>query len=124
MTMRWLIVTLALVQPGVGGAKTGKMPGFAVDAAWPLPLPNHWILGQIGGLFVDRHDHIWIYNRARTLTNEEAGLEGPLPGVADEKGQPLNGLGQVRVYGSLNDCCKAAPAVMEFDTSGKLLRSW
>jgi len=23
-----------------------------------------------------RHDHVWIYNRARTLTKEEAGLEG------------------------------------------------
>ena len=24
-----------------------------------------------------RHDHIWVYNRPRTMTNEEAGLEGP-----------------------------------------------
>ena len=103
---------------------TGKTPNFVVDPSWPQPLPNNWILGQIGGLYVDPHDHIWIYNRPRTLTNEEAGIEGPLPGVTDEKGQPINGLGQARVYGSINDCCKAAPSVMEFDASGKLLRSW
>ena len=103
---------------------TGKTPNFVVDPSWPQPLPNNWILGQIGGLYVDPHDHVWIYNRPRTLTNEEAGLEGPLPGVTDEKGQPINGLGQARVYGSINDCCKAAPSVMEFDASGKLLRSW
>ena len=76
---------------------TGKTPNFVVDPSWPQPLPNNWILGQIGGLYVDPHDHIWIYNRPRTLTNEEAGIEGPLPGVADEKGQPINGLGQARV---------------------------
>ena len=102
----------------------GKTPNFVVDPSWPQPLPNNWILGQIGGLYVDPHDHIWIYNRPRTLTNEEAGLEGPLPGVKDEKGQPINGLGQARLYTSLNDCCKVPPSVMEFDASGKLLRSW
>ena len=105
-------------------SSTGKTPSFVVDPSWPQPLPNNWMLGQIGGLYVDQHDHIWIYNRPRTLTNEEAGLEGPVPGVTDEKGQPINGLGQARVYGSINDCCKAAPSVLEFDSAGKLLRSW
>lgn len=112
-------------QSGVYGTPpTGRTPNFVVDPSWPQPLPNNWILGQIGGLYVDRHDHIWVYNRPRSLTNEEAGLEGALPGVTDEKGQPVNGLGQVRLYGSIDDCCKAAPSVMEFDASGKLLRSW
>ena len=104
-------------QTGVYNASsTGKTPGFVVDAAWPQPLPNNWRLGQVGGLFVDRHDHIWVYNRPRTMTNEEAGLEGPVPGAVDQKGQPVNGLGQVRTYGSIADCCKAAPSVLEFDT--------
>jgi hypothetical protein len=112
-------------QTGVYNASsTGKTPGFVVDAAWPQPLPNNWRLGQVGGLFVDRHDHIWVYNRPRTMTNEEAGLEGPVPGAVDPKGQPVNGLGQVRTYGSIADCCKAAPSVLEFDTDGKLLRAW
>jgi DNA-binding beta-propeller fold protein YncE len=114
-----------LKQSGVYNASsTGKTPGFVVDPAWPQRLPNNWILGQIGGLYVDLHDHIWVYNRPRTMTNEEAGLEGPVPGVVNEKGQPVNGLGYVRTYGTIADCCKAAPSVLEFDTQGKLLRAW
>jgi hypothetical protein len=105
-------------------SSTGKTPGFVVDPAWPQPLPNHWLLGQIGGLYVDQHDHIWVYNRPRTMTNEEAGLEAPVPGAVNQKGQPVNGLGQARVHGPIADCCKAAPSVLEFDAEGKLLRAW
>jgi len=112
-------------QAGVYHASsTGQTPGFVADPAWPQPLPNNWLFGQIGSLHVDRHDHIWVYNRPRTMTNEEAGLEGPVPGAVDQKGQPVNGLGQVRTYGSIADCCKAAPSVLEFDSNGKLLRAW
>lgn len=105
-------------------SRTGKTPGFVVDPSWPQPLPNHWILGQLGGLYVDQHDHVWAYNRPRTLTTEEAGLETAIPGAKGENGQPINGLGQVRVYGPIADCCKAAPSVLEFDSSGNLLRAW
>jgi hypothetical protein len=114
-----------LKKTGVYNASNnGKTPGFVVDPSWPQPLPNHWLLGQIGGLFVDQHDHIWVYNRPRTLSTDEAGLEGPLPGATDAKGHPINGLGQERSYGPLSDCCKAAPSVLEFDPDGKLLRAW
>jgi hypothetical protein len=105
-------------------SSTGKTPSFVVDPSWPQPLPNNWLLGQIGGLYVDQHDHIWVYNRPRTLTTDEAGLEGPVPGASDEKGQPINGIGQVRVHGAVSDCCKAAPSVLEFDSDGKLMRAW
>jgi DNA-binding beta-propeller fold protein YncE len=105
-------------------SSTGKTPSFVIDPSWPRPLPNNWLLGQIGGLYVDGHDHVWVYNRPRTLTTDEAGLEGPVPGATDEKGQPINGLGQVRAYGAVSDCCKAAPSVLELDSDGKLLRAW
>ncbi len=105
-------------------SSTGKTPSFVVDPTWPQPLPNHWLLGQIGGLYVDQHDHVWVYNRPRTMTTDEAGLEGPVPGAKDEKGVPVDGLGQERAYGPVSDCCKAAPAVLEFDADGKLLRAW
>jgi DNA-binding beta-propeller fold protein YncE len=103
---------------------TGKTPGFVVDPAWPQPLPNKWLLGQIGGLYVDQHDHIWVYNRPRTMSTDEAGLEGPVPGATDDKGHPINGLGQERSFGPVSDCCKAAPSVLEFDSDGKMLRAW
>jgi DNA-binding beta-propeller fold protein YncE len=105
-------------------SRAGKTPGFVVDPAWPQPLPNNWLLGQIGGLYVDRHDHVWVYNRPRTLATEEAGLEGPLPGAKDESGQPINGIGHARPYGPVADCCRFAPGVLEFNAEGKLLRSW
>ena len=105
-------------------SSTGKTPSFVVDPAWPQPLPNHWLLGQIGGLYVDQHDHVWVYNRPRTLSTDEAGLEGPVPGATNDKGQPINGLGQERSYGPVSDCCKAAPSVLEFDSDGKMLRAW
>ena len=114
-----------LKETGVyNSSKAGKTPTFVVDPAWPQRLPNNWILGQIGGLFVDQHDHIWVYNRPRTLTTEEAGLEDALPGAKNAKGEPINGLGFVRLHGPIADCCKAAPSVLEFDAEGKLLRSW
>ena len=105
-------------------SSTGKTPSFVVDPSWPQPLPHNWLLGQIGGLYVDQHDHVWVYNRPRTMSTDEAGLEGPVPGATDDKGRPINGLGQERAYGPVSDCCKAAPSVLEFDSEGKLLRAW
>ena len=55
---------------------TAHTPNFVSDPGWPAPLPHNWQLGQIGGLYVDpKTDHIWVYNRPRTMTNDEAALE-------------------------------------------------
>jgi hypothetical protein len=103
------IVPLSGADQVYNASKTGKTPGFAVDPAWPQPLPNHWILGQVGGLFVDRHDHVWVYNRPRTLTTEEAGLETAVPGEKDEKGQPINGLDKCVPMGRSRIAAKQLP---------------
>jgi hypothetical protein len=105
-------------------SKTGRTPDFKVDPAWPRQLPHNWILGQIGGLYVDRHDHIWVFNRPRTLTNDESGLEAAAPGATNASGVAISGLGFARPRGAISDCCKAAPSVLEFDADGKLLRAW
>src|SRR5882724_2749521 len=94
------------------------VPGFVSDPGWPAPLPHSWMLGQVAGLYVDQHDHVWISNRPRTMTNDEAALE--TRGGGDGK----NGQGFARPNGPTADCCIAAPSVLEFDTAGKLLRSW
>src|SRR5499427_6139805 len=57
-----------------GVPPTAKTPGFIADAGWPQKLPNNWIIGQVGGLYVAPDDHIWVYQRPRTLTNDEAAL--------------------------------------------------
>ena len=46
----------------------GTMPNFFIDPAWPALLPHNWVLGQIGGLYVDSHDpvsytHLDVYKR-------------------------------------------------------------
>jgi DNA-binding beta-propeller fold protein YncE len=43
-----------------------KPPRYEVDAGWPKPLPNGWILGQGAGVAVDRHDHVWVIQRPKT----------------------------------------------------------
>ena len=98
--------------------RTGTTPDFVVDPAWPRKLPNHWILGQIGGVFVDRHDHVWVLQNPRTLSNDETGLDTAVPGAG------VSGLGFARPNGAVADCCHAAPSVLEFDADGKLLQAW
>ncbi len=51
---------------------TGGM-SFEVDATWPKPLPDNWILGQVAGVAVDSQDHIWIAHRPLTVTETDAG---------------------------------------------------
>jgi len=98
---------------------TAHTPNFVSDPGWPAPLPHNWQLGQIGGLYVDpKTDHIWVYNRPRTMTNDEAALE------TRGGGNGKNGLGFARPNGPVADCCNAAPSVLEFDTAGKLLQAW
>jgi DNA-binding beta-propeller fold protein YncE len=101
--------TLAALVLMVAGSVTaqrpdaGPAPKFQVDPWWPKPLPNSWIVGQVSGVAVDRHDHIWIVHRPRTLTE-------------DERGATLNPPRSL--------CCVPAPPVLEFDADGALLRSW
>ena len=39
-------------------ARAGDIPKFEVDASWPKPLPNNWVLGQVGGITTDKDGHI------------------------------------------------------------------
>ena len=75
-------------------ASTGTAPSFVVDPGWPKPLPNNWIIGDIGGLYVDRHDHIWVYHRPRALDSTDAGALGEAG--KDAKGNPISVLGHPR----------------------------
>jgi len=105
-----LVVGLALFIHGteqpVAAQKSnaGQAPRFEVDPLWPKPLPNHWVLGSLGGIAVDEQDHVWVLNRgSRTLADNFKQLEFNPPWAM---------------------CCASAPAVLEFDQAGNLLRSW
>jgi len=122
-------MALALVLgSGASPSFAGDAPKFKVVPDWPKPLPNNWLIGQVGGIAVDRHDNIWILQRARTLTSDEAGAldefddDGNL--ITDPNGNPVNELGQDRSAGAISECCLPAPAVMQFDPKGNLLQAW
>jgi len=75
-------------------------PEYKVDPFWPKQLPNNWILGQIGGMTVDAQDHIWVFQRPRSLRDVDLGK------TKNAK------------------CCQAAPSVIEFDADGNVVSSW
>ncbi len=76
---------------------------YKVDSSWPKQLPNKWIMGQVGGLAVDSHDHIWVLQRPLSPTRDELGAEQKPP---------------------RNDCCVTTPAVLQFDNEGNVLKAW
>src|SRR4051812_3049692 len=117
------IVERLAERSGVYGVPpTAKTPGFVADAGWPQKLPNNWIIGQVGGLYVAPDDHVWIYQRPRTLTNDEAALTDATQKSKD--GNPVEVRGNPRPSGALGACCLRAPWVMEFAAGGKLRRGW
>ena len=98
-----LAALLAACATSSTGTADGAAPRYRVDAAWPAPLPNGWILGQVSGIAVDAEDHVWMLQRPGSLTEDERGATLSPPQSA---------------------CCAPAPPVLEFDAAGKLLRSW
>jgi DNA-binding beta-propeller fold protein YncE len=91
-------------QGDAGANREGRR--FSVDADWPKPLPNDWLVGQVAGVAVDRHDRIWIVQRQGSLTADERGSD---PAAGDPR---------------RSDCCNRAPAVLVFDREGNLLKAW
>ena len=66
-----VLATLGACATGPGGGT--EAPAFRVDANWPKPLPNRWILGQVSGIATDSADHVWILQRPGSLTEDERG---------------------------------------------------
>ena len=69
-----LLISLLLAAVTTMPASADDVPRFQVDAAWPKPLPNNWIMGQAAGVAADAQDHIWVIQRPRTLTDDEKAL--------------------------------------------------
>ena len=98
-------------------------PSFSVDPNWPKPLPNNWLIGQVGGLTVDSHDNIWVYHRPRSL--DASSVRGLGIAGTDADGNPVDGLGNSRALAEqIAGCCEVAPSVLKFDREGNLLDAW
>jgi DNA-binding beta-propeller fold protein YncE len=95
-------ISLYLITLGIcSTAKAQAIPVYKVDASWPKQLPNNWIMGQVGGMAVDKNNHIWVLQRPSSNAKDDLGL--------DEK---------------VSICCTSAPPVLEFDGQGNLIKSW
>jgi len=88
---------------GGANARAQAVPVYKVDPFWPKPLPNKWILQGIPVMVTDKDDHIWVISRPRDIKPDESGAS---------------------TTPARTDCCVAAPAVLEFDTEGNLLKGW
>jgi hypothetical protein len=99
----------ALLSLAIGGiAQAADAPpniaAYKYDPTWPkLPIPNKWAIGLIGGVHVDTHDHVWIFNSAKWLSPRDLGAAANPPSGA---------------------CCIPAPPVIEFDAAGNVVHAW
>jgi hypothetical protein len=99
-----LAAAVFVIRPGVLPAQEVTVPVYKVDPFWPkMPLPNKWIIQGVPTMVTDKNDHIWVMNRPRDINPDESGASTTPPRT---------------------DCCIAAPAVLEFDTAGNLIKGW
>src|SRR5437763_734387 len=84
-------------------SKDVPVPVYKVDPFWPKPLPHQWILQGIPVMVTDKDDHIWVVSRPKDANPDETGAATNPPRTG---------------------CCIPAPAILEFDTAGNLLKAW
>jgi DNA-binding beta-propeller fold protein YncE len=68
-----------------------------------MPLPDNWVIGQIGGIAVDSRDHVWVLQRPRSVPERYLG-----PTLTPPR----------------STCCFAAPSVIEFNSEGEVVQAW
>ena len=99
-----LVVSMSVSTAATSASQALVTPEYALDTSWPkLPLPNKWALGLINGIFVDAHNHLWLYHSPELVPGYARGAAANPPSAK---------------------CCVPAPAVIEFDEQGNVVRSW
>jgi len=71
------------------------LPIFVVDANFPT-MPEHTVMGGVGGVNADSHGNVWVFQRPHTI----------------EDGN------------SMDNGYKPAPPVLEFDENGNYIQGW
>jgi len=91
------LACIAFVGPASLAAQSEKpvVPIFEVDPNFPA-LPEHMLLGGVGGATADSHGNVWVFHRPHTL---------------EEGNATENGWGP-------------APPVVEFSPTGKYIQGW
>src|SRR5258706_13112378 len=99
-------VALALVAAGclgglarTAGAQDQKpgtvLPVFEVDSHFPT-MPDHMLLGGVGGATADCHGNVWVFHLPHTLEEGNATENGSVP----------------------------APPVLQFSPTGRYIQGW
>ena len=86
-----------------GEVAGGDQPVFRVDATWPKPFEQNWILGQLTAVAVDSRDHVWI-------THATGGLSFAALGATHDPPTAI--------------CCTPAPEIIAFDAEGNVVQAW
>src|ERR1700749_2953886 len=99
--MKWSVsfVSFAAIMAAAWSASAAEpqkmAPVFEVDPNFPI-MPDHMLLGGVGGATADSHGNVWVIHRPHTL---------------EEGNATENGWGP-------------APPVVEFSPTGKYLQGW
>ena len=102
-----LSVAVILTLPKAAGAQA-TAPTYKLDASWPRPLPNQWVLGGLGGVCVDNLDHVFILNRQDNPAAErDAGRTAPLILEIDPSGAVVNSWGDPELLDPRLHSCHA-----------------
>ena len=89
----------------------GGAPVYRNQPLWPRPfVDDSWVIGSVTGVATDAQNNVWVAHRGNeSLEGNERGMI-PVPGG---QGQPSSSV-----------CCMAAPFILQYDPSGKLINSW
>src|SRR5208282_5102396 len=91
-------VTLAILAGAISCPQARAQdsgPKYEIDATWPKPLPDRWVLGPAGAVCVDAQDHVFILNRQEVLDVDlDAGQKAPPVIEFDGAGNVVNSWGQ------------------------------
>jgi DNA-binding beta-propeller fold protein YncE len=96
-------IGLAICAAAWVAAQCRQVPIFEPDPLWAQALPNKWATGAVGGIAVDSHDNVWVFQRPGTIPESERGASLNPPA---------------------SECCIPAPSVLEFSPDGRLLQAW
>ena len=93
--------------PALSQIQSGT-PKYEVDLSWPKPLPDRWVLGGLGGLCVDRQDHVFILNRQDVLDVDlNAGRMAPAIIELDSEGNVVHSWGDPKLLETRLHSCHA-----------------
>jgi sugar lactone lactonase YvrE len=131
-----VIVAAAGFFGGYSSEAQTRGPRYEVDINWPKPFPNQWVIGGLGGLCVDRNDHVFILNRQDVLKGElNAGKLAPNIIEFDPEGNVVNSWGDAKLLDDRLHSCHvdqdnniwigSAPSgmVQKYSHDGKLLQT-